>query len=297
VHKVSGLSFLEIHWQLSTQDVSQRPTFDTKCCIVVSSLLTSVLLTPQSLKKARDQASSPRKNPLVLPTSSQPSEGHSQNPTLAEQKRNPAGINPEPSLPAEKPPHREAITSTGESSRPDGTSSERSEEVLGSKHPGTLVQPGMPGNSATEPSLEAPEDSLPGSDDSSGSPHQPENKPSTSSAPESPGTPQPGSLSQSAAGNEPGTTSESPGETQPGSDAQTTSASRPADKNRVSSDQSPPGNGDRIASGGQPEACNMPGSSSEAEQPVESDDICPVCQDRLGSELVVLPCGHMLCCR
>lgn len=263
----------------------------------MSSLLKCVLLTSQSLKKARDQAFSRQKAPPVLPTNSQASEGHLQTPPSAEENQNPPGINPEPSLSAEKPPNREASTSVGKSSKSDGTSSERSEEVLGSKHPGTSGQPSAPGNSTAEPSLEAPGVSLPGSNDHPGSSHRPENKPSTSSAAESPWISQPGRPSQFTAGNEPSTTSESPEGTQPGNDDLTASASQSAERNKESPDQSPPSNSDRIASGSQPEACNMPGCSSEAEAAVESDDICPVCQDRLGSELVVLPCGHMLCCR
>lgn len=29
----------------------------------------------------------------------------------------------------------------------------------------------------------------------------------------------------------------------------------------------------------------------------EEEEVCPVCRDPLGLELVMLPCGHSLCCK
>lgn len=47
-----------------------------------------------------------------------------------------------------------------------------------------------------------------------------------------------------------------------------------------------------------PSITGVPGINGGAEKGLPgSDDICPVCQERLGVELMVLPCGHMLCCK
>jgi E3 ubiquitin-protein ligase SHPRH len=38
--------------------------------------------------------------------------------------------------------------------------------------------------------------------------------------------------------------------------------------------------------------------SKESEASVEkAEEECPVCHERMGSQFMVLPCGHVLCCK
>ncbi|CAM6114787.1 unnamed protein product [Calypogeia fissa] len=45
----------------------------------------------------------------------------------------------------------------------------------------------------------------------------------------------------------------------------------------------------------------LPGSHQGRPKPIEGwhhdEETCPVCHDKLGSQLMVLPCGHLLCCK
>ncbi|GAQ81004.1 hypothetical protein KFL_000680200 [Klebsormidium nitens] len=136
--------------------------------------------------------------------------------------------------------------------------------------------------------------------------------PSNLSSEEVLGPSQPGSPGSLGKGSIPGSSAsiESPGDSEPSTDPGSTNpggsklstnpgGSEPS-SNPGGSQQSTSMGGSRPSTSDQavPPATAAPGSSSGlGKDLLGSDEICPVCQERLGVELMVLPCGHMLCCK